>query len=44
VASAALGPTMGWPHDPARAARVAATVRADGLAEVTPDGTWHLPR
>lgn len=35
---------MGWPDDADRAARVAATVVADGLAVVDPaTGTWHLP-
>lgn len=43
VAPADLATVMGWPDDPDRAARVAATVVADGLAQVAPDGTHHLP-
>ena len=43
VARAALAETMGWPDDPARAERVAATLVVDGLAEVTPDGGLALP-
>jgi A/G-specific adenine glycosylase len=39
-----LASVMGWPDDPERARRVAATVVADGLAEVRPDGTFALPR
>jgi A/G-specific adenine glycosylase len=39
----ALAETMGWPHDPARADRVAATVIADGLARRDHGGTsLHL--
>ena len=34
---------MGWPDDPERARRVAATVVADGLAVVDAAGTHHLP-
>ena len=34
--------TMGWPEDPARAARVAATVVADGLAVLDGD-RYRLP-
>jgi A/G-specific adenine glycosylase len=42
VAAADLPRVMGWPDDPARAVRVAATVVADGLAEE--DGaTLRLP-
>jgi A/G-specific adenine glycosylase len=37
-----LAATMGWPDDPARAERVAATVVADGLAVLTEDG-YQLP-
>ena len=33
----------GWPADPERAARVASTLVADGLAVWTPDGTLTLP-
>jgi A/G-specific adenine glycosylase len=38
VADDALAVTMGWPDDPERAARVAASVVADGLAVRTPGG------
>ena len=38
-----LAPVMGWPGDPDRAARVAATVVADGLATIDDRGTHHLP-
>jgi A/G-specific adenine glycosylase len=42
VTSQALAATMGWPDDPARAVRVAATVVADGLAVL--DGReYRLP-
>lgn len=34
---------MGWPADPERAGRVAATLVADGLAVVDRDRVWHLP-
>jgi A/G-specific adenine glycosylase len=34
---------MGWPEDPSRARRVAATLVADGLAAVDASGTWRLP-
>jgi A/G-specific adenine glycosylase len=44
VAAADLAAVMGWHGDPDRAARVAATVVADHLATVDPDGTHHLPR
>lgn len=44
VASAVLASTMGWPDDPERAARVAATLVADGLAEVdAKTGGLRLP-
>jgi hypothetical protein len=33
---------MGWPEDPERAARVAATLVKDGLA-VERNGEFHLP-
>lgn len=39
-----LASVMGWPDDPARARRVAATLVADGLAVVAVDGAHHLPR
>ena len=42
VAAADLATTMGWPDDPDRADRVAATLVADGLAQVTPRG-YALP-
>ncbi len=42
VADADLATVMGWPDDPGRAARVAATVVADGLAVTVPGG-WSLP-
>jgi A/G-specific adenine glycosylase len=42
VTSDNLAAVMGWPSDPARAAAVAATVVADGLA-VLADGTYRLP-
>jgi A/G-specific adenine glycosylase len=38
LADDALAAAMGWPDDPARAARVAASVVADGLAVRTPTG------
>jgi hypothetical protein len=38
-----LAAVMGWPDDPPRAARVAAILVADGLAERLPDGTFTLP-
>lgn len=43
VPDAALAATMGWPDDPGRAARVAATLVADGLAVRAGDGLWRLP-
>ena len=43
VASVDLPATMGWPDDPARAERVAATLVIDGLAAVTRDGDLALP-
>lgn len=42
VPSSALAQVMGWPDDPRRAERVAATVVADGLAARTRD-RYHLP-
>ncbi len=38
-----LAQVMGWPDDPDRAVRVAATVVADGLAVADPSRTHHLP-
>lgn len=38
-----LADVMGWPDDPARAERVAATLAADGLTEPAGDGTLRLP-
>lgn len=38
-----LASVMGWPEDEARAVRVAATVVADGLAVLDPDGMRRLP-
>ena len=38
-----LGPVMGWPADHDRAARVAATLVADGLAVVDARGRYRLP-
>ena len=43
VADADLPVVMGWPDDPDRAARVAATLLADGLATVGDGGRWTLP-
>jgi A/G-specific adenine glycosylase len=43
VSSADLASVMGWPDDPDRAVRVAATLLADGLAARTADGRWSLP-
>jgi A/G-specific adenine glycosylase len=44
VPASELAAVMGWPDDPARAARVAAGVAADGLAVVDPvTGRWTLP-
>jgi A/G-specific adenine glycosylase len=37
-----LAATMGWPTDPERARRVAATVVADGIAVVVVDGRYEL--
>jgi A/G-specific adenine glycosylase len=42
VATADLPAAMGWPDDPTRAERVAATLLADGLA-VTDGDRWRLP-
>lgn len=42
VARGDLASVMGWPGDEERAARVAATLQADGLAMLE-DGTWRLP-
>ena len=43
VTAIQVAPTMGWPEDPQRVARVAATLVADGLAVVDGTGTWRLP-
>lgn len=43
VAGADLPVVMGWPDDPDRAERVAATLLADGLAVEATDGTLRLP-
>jgi A/G-specific adenine glycosylase len=43
VSAGSLAATMGWPDDPVRAERVAATLLADGLADVSPSGVWSLP-
>lgn len=43
VAAADFPAVMGWPDDPARAERVAATLLADGLAVAATDGTLRLP-
>jgi A/G-specific adenine glycosylase len=42
VAEEDLPVAMGWPGDPERAERVAATLLADGLARAD-EGTWRLP-
>ena len=42
VANVALAAVMGWPNDLCRAERVAATVVADGLAQLT-EGRYRLP-
>jgi A/G-specific adenine glycosylase len=39
----AVAATAGWPDQPARAARVAQALVADGLAVVGPDGALSLP-
>jgi A/G-specific adenine glycosylase len=43
VPAAQLAAVMGWPDDPARAEQVAATLVADGLAVIHPDGSITLP-
>lgn len=43
VRPAELRSVMGWPSDPERSARVAATLVADGLATESDDGTLSLP-
>jgi A/G-specific adenine glycosylase len=43
VPSERLAATMGWPDDPRRAERVAATLIVDGLAVVDGDGGFALP-
>jgi A/G-specific adenine glycosylase len=42
VSAAALASVMGWPADPGRAERVAATLVADGLAAVDAAGGYRL--
>ncbi|HEX2576536.1 MAG TPA: A/G-specific adenine glycosylase [Aquihabitans sp.] len=42
VPASALAEAMGWPDDPERARRVAATLVVDGLASATADGTHVL--
>jgi A/G-specific adenine glycosylase len=42
VAVSGLAAAMGWPDDEARAARVAQTLVADGLAVADDDGTFRL--
>ncbi|MCU1352265.1 MAG: hypothetical protein JWM05_1474, partial [Acidimicrobiales bacterium] len=42
VPASGVAAAMGWPEDPERATRVAATLLADGLAEVAADGAWRL--
>jgi hypothetical protein len=43
VPSEDLARVMGWPDDPDRARRVAATVVADGLVDLDADGSHRLP-
>lgn len=43
VAPSDVAMAMGWPDDPDRARRVAATLVVDGLAVADPDGTLRLP-
>jgi hypothetical protein len=43
VAAEQLAVAMGWPDDPERARRVAATVVADGLAAQDGSGRFTLP-
>ncbi len=43
VAPADVPRLMGWPTEPGRANRVAATLVVDGLAVQAPDGSLHLP-
>jgi A/G-specific adenine glycosylase len=42
VATADLAPVMGWPGDPARAERVAATLVVDGLATIDAGGRIRI--
>ncbi len=42
VAGADVAAVMGWPADPVRARRVAATLVADGLVATATDGSLHL--
>jgi A/G-specific adenine glycosylase len=43
VAAGDLAAVMGWPDDQTRAARVAATLLADGLATIDDEGRFTLP-
>lgn len=43
VPASALAEVMGWPDDPVRAERLAASLVTDGLAVVDTDGTFRLP-
>jgi len=43
VVAADVARAAGWPDDPERAERVAATLVTDGLATVDDDGTLRLP-
>ncbi len=43
VAAVEVAAVMGWPDDPARAARVATTLVVDGLAVVDETGRYRLP-
>ncbi len=43
IPDARLAERAGWPDDPERARRVAATLVTDGLARWTPDGALALP-
>jgi hypothetical protein len=43
LAKADLAVAAGWPDDAVRAAHVAMTLVADGLMEITEDGSYVLP-
>jgi A/G-specific adenine glycosylase len=43
LSAARLAPAAGWPDDEARTARAVASLVADGLAVIAPDGTVSLP-